>query len=508
MEFEPVIGLEVHVQLRTRSKMFCGCAADYQTSQPNSRVCPVCLALPGSLPVINRRAVEFAIMTGLALNCRIARTTKFDRKNYPYPDLMKGYQISQYDMPICEGGWLEVPPAQPGAPPHRVRITRVHMEEDVAKLMHVGGPQGHALMDVNRSGVPLMEIVSEPDIESSAQAEAYITQLQSTIRYLGVSTANMEDGSFRCDANISLRPKGTSALGAKVEVKNMNRVRAVGRALEYEVARQTDVLSKGGRIEQETRGWVDDREVTVSQRSKEQAHDYRYFPEPDLPPLEIDPAWVEEIRARLPELALARKQRLISEYGLSEYDASLLTSVKDTADYFQAVVDARPSGADPKPFAKETANWINGEFNRLMSSQHETRRAAGAPQADSPAALAEPEATRVQPAHLASLVAMFQERSISNAAAKQVLAAMFESGRDPASIVEELGLRKVSDTGSLEPSVEQAIASNPAAVDDYLKGKEAAIRFLVGQVMRASKGRADPVKAAELIAEKLGALRK
>jgi aspartyl-tRNA(Asn)/glutamyl-tRNA(Gln) amidotransferase subunit B len=490
MEFEPVIGLEVHVQLRTRSKMFCGCAADYQTSEPNSRVCPVCLALPGSLPVINRRAVEFAVMTGLALNCRTARTTKFDRKNYPYPDLMKGYQISQYDMPICEDGWLEVPPAEAGSPPHRVRILRVHMEEDVARLMHVGGPQGHALMDVNRSGVPLMEIVSQPDIQSAAQAEAYITQLQSTIRYLGVSTANMEEGSFRCDANISLRSKGKkTTLGTKVEVKNMNRVRAVGRALEYEIARQADVLRKGGRIEQETRGWVDDRGVTVSQRSKEQAHDYRYFPEPDLPPLEVDPSWVEEVRVRLPELAPARKQRLISEYGLSDYDASQLTAVRDTADFFEAVVAARPTGADPKPFAKETANWINGEFNRLMSSQ-EGR------QADVP------------PAHLASLVAMFQERSISNAAAKQVLAVMFESGRDPASIVEEMGLRKVSDAGSLEPAVEQAIASNPAAVDDFMKGKEAAIRFLVGQVMRASRGRADPVKAAELIAEKLGALKK
>ncbi|MBI2965127.1 MAG: Asp-tRNA(Asn)/Glu-tRNA(Gln) amidotransferase subunit GatB [Chloroflexi bacterium] len=506
MEFEPVIGLEVHVQLRTRSKMFCGCAADSHTSEPNSRVCPVCLALPGSLPVINRRAVEFAIMTGLALNCRIARTTKFDRKNYPYPDLMKGYQISQYDMPICENGWLDLLPDAPDQAPCRIRILRVHMEEDVAKLMHVGGPQGHALMDVNRSGVPLMEIVSEPDIESPAQAEAYITQLQSTIRYLGVSTANMEEGSFRCDANISLRPKGTTTLGTKVEVKNMNRVRAVGRALEYEVARQADVLRKGGRIEQETRGWVDDREVTVSQRSKEQAHDYRYFPEPDLPPLEIDPAWVEEIRARLPELAPARKQRITSEYGLSDYDASLLTAVRDTADYFEAVVAARPAGADPKSFAKETANWINGEFSRLMNAG-EPRRSE-APGADSPVALAVAPTASVRPADLASLVAMFQERSISNAAAKQVLAAMFETGRNPATIVEEMGLRKVSDAGSLEPAVEQAIASNPAAVDDYMKGKEAAIRFLVGQVMRASRGRADPVKAAELILEKLGALKK
>lgn len=493
MDFEPVIGLEVHVQLRTRSKMFCGCAADYQASEPNSLVCPVCLALPGALPVINRRAIEFAIMTGLALNCRIARITKFDRKNYPYPDLMKGYQISQFDMPVCEDGWLDVPADSPGQPLVRVRIKRVHMEEDVARLVHVGGPEGHALMDVNRSGVPLMEIVSEPDIRSPAQAEAYLTLLQSTIRYLGVGTANMEEGSFRCDANVSLRRKGDQALGTKVEVKNMNRVRAVGRALEFEVARQTEVLNGGGRVEQETRGWVDDREVTVSQRSKEQAHDYRYFPEPDLPPLEISPAWVEEIRARLPELAPARRARFVAAFGLSDYDASLLTAARSSADYFEAVVAARPSGIEAKTFAKEAANWINGEFGRLAAGRTANGDGSGAV----PAA-----------GHLASLVAMFQERSLSNAAAKQVLAEMFESGKDPAAIVEAKGLRKVSDAGALGPAVDQAIASNPAAVDDYRKGKEAAIRFLVGQVMRASKGRADPVKAAELLAEKLGAPRR
>ncbi|MBM3959787.1 MAG: Asp-tRNA(Asn)/Glu-tRNA(Gln) amidotransferase subunit GatB [SAR202 cluster bacterium] len=486
MEFEPVIGLEVHVQLRTSSKMFCSCASDYQTAEPNTRVCPVCLALPGALPVINRRAVEFAIMTGLALNCRVARITKFDRKNYAYPDLMKGYQISQYDVPICEDGWIELPPADAQAQAHRVRIKRVHMEEDVARLMHVGGAEGYTLMDINRAGVPLIEVVSEPDLESPAQAEAYITQLQSTIRYLGVSTANMEEGSFRCDANVSLRPRGTRGLGTKVEVKNMNRVRAVGRALEYEIERQTQVLSKGGRIEQETRGWVDDREVTVSQRSKEEAHDYRYFPEPDLPPLEIDPAWVEGLTASLPELAPARRSRLMSDYGLSEYDAALITAVRSTADYFEAVVGARPAGAEAAAFAKEAANWINGEFARLAAARNG-------------------EGPAVTPENMASLVAMFQARTISNAAAKQVLAEMFQTGKGAAAIVEEKGLKKVTDVGSLEPAVDQAIAANPGAVDDYLKGKETAVRFLVGQVMRASKGRADPVRAAELISEKLNA---
>lgn len=491
MEFEPVIGLEVHVQLRTRSKMFCGCASDYQTAEPNTRVCPVCLALPGALPVINRRAVEFAIMTGLALNCRVAGITKFDRKNYAYPDLMKGYQISQYDVPICEDGWIDLPSPEPNGRSHRVRVMRVHMEEDVAKLMHVGGAEGYALMDINRAGVPLIEIVSEPDLQSPAQAEAYITQLQSTIRYLDVSTANMEEGSFRCDANISLRPRGTTGLGVKVEVKNMNRVRAVGRALEYEIARQTELLSKGEPIAQETRGWVDDREITVSQRSKEEAHDYRYFPEPDLPPLEIDRAWVDALKAALPELAQARRTRLMSDFGLSEYDASLITAARSTADYFEEVVAARPKNDDPSTFAKEAANWINGEYARLAAAQN------GAEAAN--------EGRKVAPANLASLVAMFKERSISNAAAKQVLAEMFATGRDAGAIVQEKGLTKVSDVGVLEPAVEQAIAANPGAVDDYLKGKETAVRFLVGQVMRASKGRADPLKAAELIAQKLNA---
>ncbi|MBI4219788.1 MAG: Asp-tRNA(Asn)/Glu-tRNA(Gln) amidotransferase GatCAB subunit B, partial [Chloroflexi bacterium] len=340
------------------------------------------------------------------------------------------------------------------------------------------------------------------------------TQLQSTIRYLGVSTANMEEGSFRCDANISLRPKGTTALGTKVEVKNMNRVRAVGRALEYEVARQADVVRKGGRIEQETRGWVDDRDVTVSQRSKEQAHDYRYFPEPDLPPLEIDPSWVEEIRARLPELAPARKQRLMSEFGLSDYDASLLTSVKEIADYFERVVAKRPPEANIRAYAKEAANWI-GNMRAYAKDAANWVVPVGAEPNRLPAeygvsvgdATVTPQAP-VTPRALASLISMVQSGTISNTAAKRVLDEMFATGHDPASIVEEMGLRKVSDAGSLEPAVEQAIAGNPAAVDDYMKGKEAAIRFLVGQVMRASRGRADPVKAAELIVEKLGALKK
>lgn len=497
--YETVIGLEIHVQLRTRSKMFCTCAADYQTAPPNTRVCPVCLALPGVLPVINRRAVEFTIMTGLALNCEIAVITKFDRKNYGYPDLMKGYQISQYDQPIASGGHVDLPPlttvgqapADPRSSVQRVGITRVHLEEDVARLIHIGNGTGaYSLMDVNRAGVPLMEIVSEPDMRLPEQAEAYISELQQMMRYLGVSTANMEEGSFRCDANVSIRPAGAEELSTRVEIKNMNRARAVVRALEYEIKRQTEVVRSGGRVEQETRGWDDELGITHSQRSKEEVNDYRYFPEPDLPPLEIDPAWIEEIRRTLPELASSRRARFQDGYGLSPYDASLLTAKRTTADYFEAVVRARPyHGEKQQAFAKETANWVNGEMARLLNAK-------GEPDADI-------FSTRVQPERMATIVELFQERAISNAAAKQVFAEMFESGRDPDAIIEEKGLRKVEDTEALLPIIDEIIGSNRKAVDDFLSGKETAVRFLVGQVMRATRGAADPNVAADLLTERL-----
>ncbi|MEX0763378.1 MAG: Asp-tRNA(Asn)/Glu-tRNA(Gln) amidotransferase subunit GatB [Dehalococcoidia bacterium] len=492
MDYEAVIGLETHVQLRTRSKMFCSCGADYQASAPNTRVCPVCLALPGTLPVVNKQAVEDAVMIGLALNCQIAEVTKFDRKNYAYPDLMKGYQISQYDVPICHDGYMELP----GDPPARIGITRVHMEEDVARLVHIVGADsgpGHALMDVNRAGVPLMEVVSEPDMRSSAQAEAYISQLQAIIRYLGVGTANMEEGSFRCDANVSVRPKGSEHLTTKVEVKNMNRVRAVTRAIEHEIARQIKVYEDGGRVTQETRGWDDVRGVTVPQRSKEEAHDYRYFPEPDLPPLRVDPAWVDEIRERLPELPVERQARFQSEWGLSEYDAALLTSVRTTADYFEKVletVDSRKA-EDRSAFAKETANWLNGEMARLMN-------AGGARDVFD---------TRVSPEHLATLVERFRKRELNNSTAKMVFEEMFNTGAAPEQIIEQKGLKMVSDTSSLGPIVEDVVSQNEAAVSDYLKGKEGAVRFLVGQVMKASRGQADPQAAADLINERLESLK-
>jgi len=492
LEYEPVIGLEIHVQLSTKSKMFCSCGADYQSAAPNTRVCPVCLALPGVLPAVNRAAVESAMKIGLALNCKIADVTKFDRKNYPYPDLMKGYQISQYDAPLAYGGWLELPAEDGARGPVRIGITRVHMEEDVARLTHM--PGGHALMDVNRAGVPLMEVVSEPDIRSPAQAEAYIVMLQSIIQYLGVGTASMEEGSFRCDANVSVRPKGSGTLLERTEIKNMNRVRAVERALAYEVRRQIGLHEAGQPVVQETRGWNDERGETVPQRSKEEAHDYRYFPEPDLPPLVIDRAWVEEVRADLPELPLARRERFEAEYGLSAYDASLLAASRATADYFEETVKAGGHAGDARrAFAKETANWLNGEMARLLHS---------------PAGPGAISGVKIAPRQLADLVEMFRRRDLSNVAAKQVFEEMFATGRDAREIVSRRGLARVGDEGSLAPVIEEVVAGNEAAVKDYLAGKETAVRFLVGQVMRATGGRADASVAADLLKRKLDGMKR
>lgn len=491
MEYEAVIGLEVHVQLNTKSKMFCSCGADYQAAEPNTRVCPVCMALPGVLPVVNRAAVESAIKIGLALNCGIAEVTKFDRKNYPYPDLMKGYQISQFDMPICGVGQMDIKPE--GEPDTRIGITRVHMEEDVARLTHIEnvGTSGHShsLMDINRAGVPLMEVVSEPDIHTASQAEAYILKLQNIIRYLGVGTANMEEGSFRVDANVSVRPVGTNELRERVEVKNMNRVRAVVRAVEHEIKRQTEVWESGGRVEMETRGWDDVSGRTIIQRSKEEAHDYRYFPEPDLPPLEINRDWVSEIYSQLPEFADARQTRFEDEYDLSEYDAAVLTSSRATADYFESVVVAKNlTGDEQASFAKEAANWINGELARLINAS------------EGPSQI---EDIKIQPAQLAALVSLFQARTISNAAAREVLEEMWVSGTDPNALVAERGLLKVSGTKELLPVIQEAIDNNPNAVEDFIGGKETAIRFLVGQVMKATRGRADAGVTADLLTQTL-----
>ncbi|CAI8035331.1 Aspartyl/glutamyl-tRNA(Asn/Gln) amidotransferase subunit B [Geodia barretti] len=372
MQYETVIGLEVHVQLHTRSKMFCGCPADYQAAEPNTRTCPVCLGLPGALPVINRRAVEYTVLTGLALNCRIPEFTKFDRKNYPYPDLMKGYQISQYDLPLALDGFLEIDgDTQLGLGRRRIGVERVHLEEDVGSYDDRG--EGYSLVDVNRSGVPLMEVVSKPDMRSAEEARQYLTLLHSIVQYLGVSTGNMQDGNFRCDANVSIRPVGSQILGTRTEVKNMNSFRAVYQALEYEVVRQREVIEDGGAVVQETRGWIEEREVTVSQRSKEYAHDYRYFPEPDLPPLRIGPERVAELAAELPEFAPQRSARFQADLALSGYDADLLAGSRSMANYFETTLTA--IAANPKAVAdyisgKDTAaRFLMGQVMRLTKGQ-------------------------------------------------------------------------------------------------------------------------------------------
>jgi len=489
MEYEVVIGLEVHAQLLTHSKMFCGCSSDYQGSSPNAVVCPVCMGMPGVLPVINRKAVEHVIRTGLALGCDIADNTKFDRKNYPYPDLMKGYQISQFDMPIASGGSLTVEVDGEQRP---IGITRVHLEEDTAKLIHRTEDygEGYSLMDVNRAGVPLMEIVGEPDIRSAAEARQYLVDLHSVIQYIGVSIANMEEGNFRCDANISIRPIGDTELGSKVEVKNMNSFRSVFRALEFEAKRQVETLEAGGRIVQETRGWVDDSEITVSQRTKEYASDYRYFPEPDLPPLVIQPEWVDSIRESLPELPRQRMARFVSEFGLSEYDAELLTTTKASADYFERAVESgNAEGQDERDLAKSVSNWLLGEMARLLNQTELTI-----------------DDVKIAPEQIVELQNLVKAGTLNSNMAKDVFERMFESGGSPAAIAEAEGLVQISDTDAVNAAVAEAIAANPQPVQDYLDGKETAIRFLVGQVMKATRGKANPQIATEMLNDKLEAL--
>jgi len=490
MEYETVIGLEVHVQLLTRSKMFCSCRADYQSAEVNSRVCPVCLGLPGTLPVINRKAVEYTIVTGLALNCRIPGYSKFDRKNYPYPDLMKGYQISQYDLPLAVDGYLDI---EVDGRFSRISIQRVHLEEDVAKLQHLPSATGesYSLVDVNRSGVPLMEVVSAPDLSSPEEARTYLTTLHSILQYLGVSTGNMQDGSFRCDANISIRPKGSSEYGNRAEVKNMNSFRSVFLALNHEEERQRRVVEEGGRVAQETRGWVEERGVTVSQRSKEYAHDYRYFPEPDLPPLVIDPAWVKEIQSRLPELAPKRRARLVRQHGLPGYDAGLLTSSKPLADYYESAVSQKHlAGPDLERFAKSVSNWMLGDLSHLLNAENLSIDDA-----------------KVTPGHLVELIDLVDSETISTTMAKTVLNEAFYSGDAPAKIVRDRGYTQISDSSAVQEAVGRALEANPNAVADYLQGKDNAAGFLVGQVMKNTRGQAKPELVNDLVRRELEALK-
>jgi aspartyl-tRNA(Asn)/glutamyl-tRNA(Gln) amidotransferase subunit B len=481
MNYETIIGLEVHAQLLTKSKMYCGCSTDYACAPPNTHVCPVCLGLPGVLPVINRQAVEFTMMTALALNCEVSGLTKFDRKNYPYPDLMKGYQISQYDQPIGLKGYLTI---EVDGQERKIGITRVHLEEDVAKLLHrSSGGEDYSLVDVNRSGCPLMEIVGEPDLRSPEEARQYLVKLRSILQYLGVSTGNMEEGSFRSDANISLRPEGSEEFTPKVEVKNMNSFRAVYLAMDYEAKRQRQYADQGKKLVQETRGWVEDKGKTVSQRSKEYAHDYRYFPEPDLPPIIIGRDWVEAVRAKLPELPEARRHRFMVAYGLSLYDADQLIKEKAMADYFEECV--RAIGEVP---AKEVANWLLGEVTGILNASNIDVAAFDG---------------KVSPGNLAALLVQVDKKVVNILTAKSVLAEMFKTGRDAAAIIADSGLSQISDTQELEGIVTGVIHSNAQPVADYRSGKETALKFLVGQVMKATRGRANPQVVNEVLKKKL-----
>jgi len=483
--YETIIGLEVHAQLLTRSKMFCSCSAAYADAPPNTHVCPICLALPGVLPVINKKAIEYAIMTALVMNCTIPEFTKFDRKNYPYPDLMKGYQISQYDAPIGVNGWMTI---EAEGVERWVGITRVHMEEDVAKLLHrnTSGGESCSLVDVNRAGVPLMEIVSEPDLRFPEEARQYLMKLRGILQYLGVSTGNMEEGSFRCDANISIRPAGSTESLAKAEVKNMNSFKAVFRALEYEAERQRKVVEEGGRLVQETRGWVEEQGITQSQRSKEYAHDYRYFPEPDLPPLAISRSWVEEIKSRLPELPDVKRDRFLSQYGLPVYDANLLTDSKAVADYFEACVNVS-QGPSPEKRAKTISNWLLGDFARLLNAND-----------------IEINESKIAPSNLVELLDLLDQGTLSGPAAKRVFEEMFDTGKTAKEIAAQQGLTQISDSSAIGGMVRQVLADNPQAVADFKAGKEQAVKFLVGQVMKASRGRVNPQMAAEVVKQELG----
>jgi len=477
LRYDPVIGLEVHVELNTTSKMFCACRADVFGAPPNTYVCPVCLGMPGTLPVINAQAVRFTVMTGLALHCQIQTHSVFARKNYFYPDLPKGYQISQYELPLCTDGWLEV---ETSAGVRRVGIVRVHLEEDTGKLIHVGE---HSLVDLNRAGVPLMEIVTRPDMHSAEEAYALVTHLRQIVRYLGVSSGDMEKGAMRCEVNLSLRPQGSQELGTKVEIKNLNSFRSVRNAIAYEIERQTRLLEAGTQITQVTMGWDETAEVTRPQRSKEEAHDYRYFPEPDLPPLALESAWVERVRQELPELPYAKRARFVAEYGLSEYDATVLVEDRAVADYFEDVVRC----AQPSVHAKLVANWVSGEFFRMM-------RETGTPIHE----------VRIRPDDLARLIALVANNTLNQTAAKQVFGVMWQTGRAPEVIVQELDLGQISDREQLAALVTRVLAENAEAVASFRAGKATALRFLIGQVMKATRGRANPQLVEMLLREQLG----
>jgi aspartyl-tRNA(Asn)/glutamyl-tRNA(Gln) amidotransferase subunit B len=474
--YEPVIGLEVHVQLATATKIFCACPTSFG-APPNTNVCPVCLGLPGALPVLNRAAVELAVRAGLALNCEVRAHSRFARKNYFYPDLPKGYQISQYDEPFAERGWADIGVA--GAQ-KRIGITRVHMEDDAGKSIHDGfrDSDRYSYVDINRSGTPLIEIVTEPDLRSPDEAYAFLTQIKQTLQFVDVSTCDMEKGHLRCDANVSVRRRGAEKFGTKAEVKNLNSFRFLKQALEYEIERQVRVIEGGGEIVQETRLYNPDTGETASMRSKEHAHDYRYFPEPDLVPLRIGNWWLEEIRSTMPELPAKTRARFVTAFGLREYDADVLTATRATAEYFERAVAA---SGDPKA----AANWVINDLMGLLK---------GADIAESP----------VSAERLGELVALVGKGEISVKIAKEVLPKMFTSGDTAAAIVEREGLRQISDTSALERVVADVVAANPKQAEQYRGGKQTVMAFFVGQVMKATRGQANPAAANELLKKALG----
>jgi aspartyl-tRNA(Asn)/glutamyl-tRNA(Gln) amidotransferase subunit B len=474
MIYEVVIGVEVHAQLRTKSKLFCGCGTVFGLTA-NSQTCPLCLGLPGTLPVINQVAVEMAVRAGLALNCTIAANNLFARKNYFYPDLPKGYQISQYEAPICEHGWIEIAASEGKK---RVRIRRAHLEEDAGKSVHVAGANG-SRVDLNRAGTPLLEIVTEPDLRSADEVVAYLKGLRDVLMYLEVCDGNMDEGSFRCEPNLSLRPLGQKEFGTKVELKNINSFKFVKDAVEYEIKRQTKVLSEGGKIHQETRLWNLDRGETAVMRSKEEAHDYRYFPDPDLVPLKLDKEWIEGCRKEVTELPAARLKRFVSEFALSEYDAGVLTATKAVADYFESCV---------KLFSqpKTVSNWVMGELTRELNN-------SGTDASASP----------VSPERLVSLLQLVDQGTISLKVAREIFPEVYSSGKTPEQIVQEKGLVQVSDEGALDQIIGDVLAKNPAQVAQFKEGKQQVLGFLVGQVMKASGGKANPGKVNELLKKKL-----
>jgi len=479
MQYETVIGLEVHAQLLTNSKIFCACPTQFG-KEPNANTCPVCLGLPGALPVLNKRAVEYAIRAGLAVNATIAEHSVFARKNYFYPDLPKGYQISQFELPLCQEGYLDIDTATGRK---RIGIERIHMEEDAGKLMHEhpdSRSQSASWVDLNRAGVPLIEIVSKPDLRSADEAIAYLKKLRSVVRYLEICDGNLEEGSMRCDANVSIRPVGESKLGTRAEIKNLNSFKNVEKAIHHEVARQSEVLEAGGKVVQETRLWDTDLAQTQSMRSKEESSDYRYFPDPDLLNLAVAPAWMEEIRSQLPELQEQKVERFCSDYGLSPTDAAIVTQSKELAQFFEDTVAIYP---DPK----KISNWILSELLRELNRAGQ-----------------EINETRLTPAHLADLLKCIDDGTISGKTAKDVFAKVFASGKKPQEIIKAEGLRQVSDTGSLEPIIDEVVAAHPDEVEKFRGGKTGLMGFFVGQVMKKTQGQANPKLVNELLKKKLG----